>query len=71
MQNPDHRKNLKARSPHAMSVNAVICEKEGVVHYVKHGYVSGIIEFMGNSFIKQMYPSIHASEKIQGVYHSN
>mmetsp|Transcript_30849 Transcript_30849/g.31394 ORF Transcript_30849/g.31394 Transcript_30849/m.31394 type:complete len:446 (+) Transcript_30849:85-1422(+) len=64
--NPVYRSELK-RHPHALSVNAVMCNGHHPVHYVvshENPYVSGVVEYMSSSFLKTFHPDIfHAATR--------
>lgn len=83
--NPSYRESMPKYSPHALSINAAICEKEGPIHYVVNhlwgDYVSGIIEFMEPDFLATFHPSLKydrstgqlivSDEKLETVYNSS
>ena len=56
--NPDRTAKMSSTSPKALAFNSAICKRRRTVHFViSHwGDVSGIIEFMSPTFIKQMHP---------------
>jgi hypothetical protein len=54
---PKHVEALK-KNRLAFVVTAAICKKEGAVHYVTKGFVSGILEFMSYSFLIEFMPAL-------------
>ena len=56
---PSYKQNLISNSPLAFSVNAAICEREAKVHFYNKGYVGGILEFMGQSFLKEYHGDVY------------
>ena len=65
---PVHRAALNESSPHAFSVNAVICQKGSTVHYTNDQtvYASGVLEFMSKPFIQSFHRNISEACKIAG-----
>lgn len=56
---PSHKDNLIERSPKAFSANAAICEHHTKVHFSAGEYIGGIIEFMGEPFMKEYHPHVY------------
>ena len=61
--NPTYVKALKARSPHALSVSAAICDQERKVHFSDAAYVGGIIEFMDEKFLQQYHAAVYNAQR--------
>jgi hypothetical protein len=59
--NPSYRKSLVEKSPLAFSVNAAICANQSTVHFAFSEYVGGIVEFMGQSFMKEYHGGVYNS----------
>ena len=60
--NPRYRNALLTECPKAFSVNAAICANNGSVHYIENKsrkYVSGIVEFMDEIFLKRFHPQVY------------
>lgn len=53
--NPETGTKLKANAPEALSFHTAVCSKTRTVHYAMRGDVSGIAEFMSQSFIRQFH----------------
>ena len=61
--NPRWKDEMRKHSPLALAVSAAICEKEKTLHYADMEMVSGIVEFMSDSFLKKFFARVSA-EKI-------
>ena len=64
--NPTYRAALIKNSPLAFSVNAAICSTPSVVHFSHSEYVGGIVEFMGQGFMKEYHPKVYNACKPPG-----
>lgn len=56
--NPHHRQSLQTLH-NSFTVSAAICENPSELHFVTNKYVSGIVEFMSEKFIKSFFSEIH------------
>lgn len=53
------RQAMIERSPLSFGVNAAICQHDTKVHFLRSEYVGGIVEFMGQDFMKSYHASIY------------
>ncbi|KAG1666481.1 hypothetical protein FOA52_004863 [Chlamydomonas sp. UWO 241] len=54
--NPKGYLAITHNRPHVFAVNAAVCKEPTRVHFVNSGAVGGVLEFMGDSFVKQWHP---------------
>jgi len=60
--NPEHRNNMKNRSPGAIGLISAICNSQRTIHYaVGQGnpYTGGILEFMSLDYMKTWHPDLY------------